>query len=163
MPMQWTYKNFINSQILIQANCNKHVKFHRDLLIISTSKLSLKNDFFTIFFVRSWFLRSMGAVAQNWLIPQKFHNNQHCRVSKRKIKICPSFVVLTATRKAGNRPRTFYTGLTVYVLLMVRPNLAEPYLVDPHLVAIVSKFPVWSTVLFGRLNYLVDTSLVDYL
>ena len=50
----------------------------------------------------------------------------------------------------------------------VRPNLAEPYLVDPHLVAIVSKFPVWSTVLFGRhlfgrLNYLVDTSLVDYL
>ena len=52
--------------------------------------------------------------------------------------------------------------------ITVRPNLAEPYLVDPHLVEIVSKFPVWSTVLFGRhlfgrLNYLVDSSLVDYL
>ena len=58
--------------------------------------------------------------------------------------------------------------LKVVPVTQVRPNLAEPYLVDPHLVAIVSKFPVWSTVLFGRhlfgrLNYLVDTSLVDYL
>ena len=41
---------------------------------------------FAIFFlVPSWFLRSMGAVAQNCLILQKFHLNQNCRVSKSKI------------------------------------------------------------------------------
>ena len=32
-----------------------------------------------------------------------------------------------------------------HVAILVLYNLAEPYLVDPHLVAIVSKFPVWST------------------
>ena len=88
------------------------MKFHRDLLIRTTSKLSLKNDFSAIFLVRSCFLRSMGAVAQNWLIPQKFHKNQNCRVSKSKIIMCLWFLALKA-RKAGNRPRTFYTGLTV--------------------------------------------------
>ena len=35
---------FMNSQFQIQANCNDHVKFHRDLLIVSSSKLSLKID-----------------------------------------------------------------------------------------------------------------------
>ena len=52
MPMKWTYKIFINSQFKIQANCNDHKKFQKDLLIKSTSKLSLKNDFFRYFF---WF------------------------------------------------------------------------------------------------------------
>ena len=37
------------------------------------------------------------------------------------------------------------------IVFSVRPNLAEPYLVDPHLVAIVSSVPF----------YLVDTYLVD--
>ena len=58
----------------------------------------------------------MGAVAQNRLIPQKFHKNQNCRVSKSKIIMCLWILVLKA-RKAGNRPRTFYTGLTVVSLL----------------------------------------------
>ena len=89
MPMQWTYKCFMNSQILIQANCKDHVKFHRNLLIRSTSKLSLKNCFFAI-----------------------SHKNQNCKVSKSKIIMCLWFLALKA-RKAGNRPRTFYTGLTV--------------------------------------------------
>ena len=111
MPMQWTCKNFMNSQNLIQANCKDHVKFHRNLLIKSTSKLSLKNCFFAIFLVRSWFLRSMGAVAQNRLIPQKFHKNRNYRVSKSKIIMGIWFLALKP-RKAGNWLRTFYTGLT---------------------------------------------------
>ena len=115
MPMQWTYKFFMNSQIVFQANCKDHVKFHRNPLIRGTSKLSLKNCFFAIFLVRSWFLRSMCAVAQNWLIPQKFHKNQNCKVSKSKIIMCLWFLALKA-RKAGNRPRTFYTGLTVFYI-----------------------------------------------
>ena len=115
MPMQWTCKIFMNSQIKIQANCNNHV-FHRDLLIRSTSKLSLENDFFAIFLVRTWFLRSMGAVAQNRLIPRKFHKNRNCRVTKSKITMGLRFLALKA-RKAGNRPRTFYTGLTVVLIL----------------------------------------------
>ena len=53
MPMKWTYKIFMNSQFKIQANCNDHKKFQKDLLIRSTSKLSLKNDFFAIFLVRT--------------------------------------------------------------------------------------------------------------
>ena len=53
MPMQWTCKIFMNSQFEIQANCNDHVKFHRDLLIRSTSKLSPKIYFFAIFLVPS--------------------------------------------------------------------------------------------------------------
>ena len=53
MPMKWTYKFFMNSQFKIQANCNDHKKFQKDLLIRSTSKLSLKNDFFAIFLVRT--------------------------------------------------------------------------------------------------------------
>ena len=53
MPMKWTYQTFINSQFEIQANCNDHKKFQKDIqvLIKSTSKLSLKNcGFFAIFF-----------------------------------------------------------------------------------------------------------------
>ena len=52
MPMKWTYNIFINSQIEIQANCNDHEKFQKYLLIRSTSKLSMKNDFWRLFF---WF------------------------------------------------------------------------------------------------------------
>ena len=50
MPMKWTYKIFMNSQFDIQANCNDHKTFQKNLLIRSTSKLSLKNDFFRDFF-----------------------------------------------------------------------------------------------------------------
>ena len=50
MPMQWTCKIFMNSQFKIQANCNDRKKFQKDLLIKSTSKLNLKNDFFRDFF-----------------------------------------------------------------------------------------------------------------
>ena len=50
IPMKWTYKIFMNSQFKIQANCNDHKKFQKDLLIKSTSKLNWKNDFFAIFF-----------------------------------------------------------------------------------------------------------------
>ena len=71
-----------------------------------------KNDFFAIFLVRTWFLSSTGAVAQNWLIPQKFHQNQNCRVSKSKI-IMRLWSVAIKARKAGNRPRTFFAGRTV--------------------------------------------------
>ena len=88
------------------------MKFHRDLLIRSTSKLSLKIYFFAIFLVPSWFLRSMGAVPQNWLIPQKFHKKQSCRVSKSKIIMCLWSVALKA-RKAAKWPRTFYMVWTV--------------------------------------------------
>ena len=60
------------------------------------------------------------------------------------------------------------------MFLSVLYNLAEPYLVDPHLVAIVSKFPVWSTpeiwptpiwstLCFGRHFGLVEPHLVDKL
>ena len=52
MPMKWTYKIVMNSQFKIQANCNDHKKFQKDLLIKSTSKLSPKNLFFSRFF---WF------------------------------------------------------------------------------------------------------------
>ena len=62
--------------------------------------------------VPSWFLRFMGDVAQNRLIPQKFHKNQNCRVSKSKIIMCLWSVALT-TKKAGYRPRLFFTGGTV--------------------------------------------------
>ena len=68
-----------------------------------------------IFLVRTWFLRSMGAVAQNRLIPQKFHKNRNCTVSKSKIIIGLCFLALKA-RKAANWPRTFFTGLTVISL-----------------------------------------------
>ena len=53
MPMMWTYKIFMNSQLEIQANCNNHKKFQKELLIRSTSKLSLKNDFLRFFWVRT--------------------------------------------------------------------------------------------------------------
>ena len=33
MPMMWTYKIFMNSQFEIQANCNDHKKFQKDLSI----------------------------------------------------------------------------------------------------------------------------------
>ena len=59
-----------------------------------------------------------GAVAQNWLIPQKFQNKHNCRVSKSKIITELWFLALKA-RKAGNGPRTFYTGLTVYVVFFL--------------------------------------------
>ena len=49
------------------------MKFHRDLLI--RSKIEPEYIFFRDFF-GSVFLRSMGAVSQNWLIPQKFHKNK---------------------------------------------------------------------------------------
>ena len=51
---------------------NKQIAIHviENYWLASTSKLSLTNCFFAIFLVRSWFLRSMGAVAQNWLIPK---------------------------------------------------------------------------------------------
>ena len=42
MPFQLEYKILINSQFYIQVIDNDLVKFHRDLLIGSTSKLSLK-------------------------------------------------------------------------------------------------------------------------
>ena len=96
----------------MQANCNDHKKFQKDLLIKSTSKLNLKNDFFAIFLVRTWFSRPIGAVAQNWLIPQKLHKNQNCRVSKSKLIMCLWYVALKV-RKAGNRPRTFFTTLNI--------------------------------------------------
>ena len=112
MLMKWTYKFFMNSQFKMQANCNDHVKFHRDLLIRSTSKFSPKIYFSPIFLVPSWFLRSMGAVAQNRLIPQKFHKKQNCRVSKSKIIMSLWFLALNA-RKAAKWPRTFYMRLTV--------------------------------------------------
>ena len=85
---------------------------YRALLIRSTSKLSLKIYFFAIFLVPSWFLKSMGAVPQNWLIPQKFHKKQSCRVSKSKIIMCLWSVALKA-RKAAKWPRTFYMVWTV--------------------------------------------------
>ena len=110
MPLQLTQFFVMNSQLWIQANCNDHVKFHRDLLIRSTSKLSLKIYFFAIFLV-PW---SLGAVAENWLIPQKFHLNQNCRLWKSKIKMWRWFLVLKA-RKAAKWPRTFYMVLTVLV------------------------------------------------
>ena len=95
------------------------MKFHRGLLIRSTSKLSLKIYFFAIFLVPSWFLRSMGAVPQNWLIPQKFHKKQSCRVSKSKIIMCLWSVALKA-RKAAKWPRTFYMVWTVYIYIYIR-------------------------------------------
>ena len=51
MPMKWTCKIFMNSQFKIQANCNDHVKFHRHLLIRSTSKLNPEIYFFCDFLV----------------------------------------------------------------------------------------------------------------
>ena len=33
MPLMWTYKIFMNSQLEIQANCKDHKKFQKDLLI----------------------------------------------------------------------------------------------------------------------------------
>ena len=65
-----------------------------------------KMIFSPFFLVRTWFLRSMGAVAQNWLLPQKFHKNRNCRVSKSKIIRCLWSVALRA-RKSGYRLRTF--------------------------------------------------------
>ena len=35
IPMKWTHKIFMNSQFEIQANCNDHKKFQKDLLIKS--------------------------------------------------------------------------------------------------------------------------------
>ena len=72
--------------------------------------------FFAIFLVGTWFLRSMGAVAQNRLIPQKCHKNRNCGVSKSKIIMGLWFLALKA-RMAGNWPRTFYTGLTVCLIV----------------------------------------------
>ena len=71
-----------------------------------------KKKFFAIFLVPWWFLRSMGAAAQNWLILQKFHSNQNCRVSKSKIIMWHWFLVLKAT-KAAKWPRTLPMVLTV--------------------------------------------------
>ena len=51
--MKWAYKIFINLEFKIQANCNDHKKFQKDLLIESTLKLNLKNDLFAIFLVRT--------------------------------------------------------------------------------------------------------------
>ena len=59
----------MNSQFLLKAICNDHVKFHEYLLIRSTSKLSLKIDFF---YSVVTFEIHVGAVAENWLILQKF-------------------------------------------------------------------------------------------
>ena len=66
MPMKWTYKFFMNSKFKIQANCNDHVKFYRDIRI---DQEALQNWAWKMIFSR--FLRSMGAAPQNWLIPQK--------------------------------------------------------------------------------------------
>ena len=94
MSLQLTYKIF-----MIQDNCNDHVKFHRDLLIRSTSKFSI--CFFAIFLVPSdpWvlYLRT-GWSHKNFI--------QSCR-SKSKIIMCLWSVALKA-RKAAKWPRTFY-------------------------------------------------------
>ena len=83
------------------------MKFHRDLLIRSTSKLSPKIYFFAIFFGSVVNFEIHGCwVAQNWLILQKFHLKQSCRVSKSKIIMWRWFLVLKAT-KAAKWPRTF--------------------------------------------------------
>ena len=74
--------------------------------------------FFAIFLVPWWFLRSMGAVAQNWLILQKFQLNQNCRVPKSKIIMWHWFLALKA-RKAAKWPRTFYMVLTVFLRLLI--------------------------------------------
>ena len=66
----------------------------------------------------------MGAVAQNWLIPQKFHKNRNCRVSKSKIIMGLWFLALKA-RKAANWPRTQYTGLTVVRIYSVNVYLCD--------------------------------------
>ena len=68
----------------------------------------------------------MGAVPQNWLIPQKFHKKQSCRVSKSKIIMCLWSVALKA-RKAAKWPRTFYMVWTVYRLLPLIKKLVEKY------------------------------------
>ena len=111
IPMQWTSKIFYEFTNLNSSKLQWPQEISKRSIDYKTSKLSLKNDFFRIFLVRTWFLRSMGAVAQNWLIPQKFHKNRNCRVSKSKIIMGLWFLALKA-RKAGNWPRTFYTGTT---------------------------------------------------
>ena len=52
----------------------------------------------------------MGAVHQNWLIPQKFHKKQSCRVSKSKIIMCLWSVALKA-RKAAKVAANILHGL----------------------------------------------------
>ena len=54
--------------------------------------------------------------------------------------------------------KSFKEKTYFYIVLY---NLAEPYLVDPHLVAIVSKFPVWSTPEFWPTPIWSDRVLVD--
>ena len=111
MSLQLTYKIFMNSQFYIQDNCNDHVKFHRDLLIRSTSKLSLKIYFFAIFldFWDPWVLY----LRTGWS-HKNFIKKQSCRVSKSKIIMCLWSVALKA-RKAAKWPRTFYMVWTVYM------------------------------------------------
>ena len=60
----------MNSQFKIQANCNHHVKFHRDLLIRSASKFNLKIYFWGAFFLGLHLIFEIH-IAQNCLISTK--------------------------------------------------------------------------------------------
>ena len=115
MPMKWTYKIFMNSQFKIQANCNDHKKFQKDLLIRDYFKIEPEKWFFCDFF---WFAPDFW---DPWVLHLRTgwsHKNyiktKIVEFSKSKTIMCLWFLALKA-RKAGNRPRTFYTGLTVVV------------------------------------------------
>ena len=71
MPMKWANKIFINSQFKIQANCNDHKKFQKDLLIGSTLKLNLKNDLFAIFFGSHLIFEIHGCCSSDLVDPTK--------------------------------------------------------------------------------------------
>ena len=62
----------MNSQIQIQANCNDHKKFQKDLLIRSTSKLSPKIYFFAIFFGSVVIFEIHGCCSSELVDPTKF-------------------------------------------------------------------------------------------
>ena len=80
-------QKIVNFKFKIQANCNDHVKFHRDLLVRNTSKFNMKIYFLGSYVFFGSHLIFEIHIAQNWLILQKLRKNKNYRVSKSKIII----------------------------------------------------------------------------
>ena len=111
-----------------------------------------------------WLYYSDGTLSdeQIKLTPgRKFYSPEYCRLLSAESKWTATNCLQSKARATGCMLQKVkgdlpVKGVAYKMCTTVRPNLTEPYLVDPHLAAIVSKFPVLSTVL------LVDTYLVDW-
>ena len=87
--------------------------------------------FFSQFFwFTPWFLRSMGAVAQNWLIPQKFHKNQNCRVSKSKIIMGLWSVALNDRKAAKSAANSFSRVWLYYSTLYIKTQFLVKWIIQ---------------------------------